>query len=102
MDIPESIQTFYKKYRPSPLCRAYSLEKYLDTPAKIYCKFEGNNTSGSHKLNSSVAQVYYAKEEGISHLTTETGTGQWGTALAEACTHFGIDLSVYMVKCSYE
>ncbi|MFP5522512.1 TrpB-like pyridoxal phosphate-dependent enzyme [Peptococcus simiae] len=102
VDIPEPIQDFYKKYRPSPLCRAYSLEKYLDTPAKIYYKFEGNNTSGSHKLNSAVAQVYYAREEGIRRLTTETGAGQWGTALAEACAHFGIDLSVYMVKCSYE
>lgn len=102
IDIPEEVQAFYKKYRPSPLCRAYSLEKYLDTPAKIYYKFEGNNTSGSHKLNSAVAQVYYAKEEGVRRLTTETGAGQWGTALSEACAHFGLDLTVFMVKCSYE
>lgn len=102
VDIPEEIQEFYNIYRPSPLCRAYELEKYLDTPAKIYYKFEGNNTSGSHKLNSAVAQVYYAKKEGVRHLTTETGAGQWGTALSEACAHFGIDLTVFMVKCSYE
>lgn len=102
VDIPEEVQEFYKMYRPSPLCRAYNLEKALDTPAKIYYKFEGNNTSGSHKLNSAVAQVYYAKEQGITSLTTETGAGQWGTALAEACAYFGMPLTVYMVKVSAE
>lgn len=89
-------------YRPSPLIRAYNLEKALGTPAKIYYKFEGNNTSGSHKLNSAIAQVYYAKEQGLTSLTTETGAGQWGTALAEACSYYNIPLTVYMVKCSYE
>ena len=102
IDIPEEVQEFYKMYRPSPLCRAYNLEKALGTPAKIYYKFEGNNTSGSHKLNSAVAQAYYAKKQGLKHLTTETGAGQWGTALAEACSYYGIDLTVFMVKCSYE
>lgn len=102
IDIPKEIQEMYRIYRPSPLIRAYNLEKYLETPAKIYYKFEGNNTSGSHKLNSAIAQVYYAKQEGIKHLTTETGAGQWGTALAEACSYFNIPLSVYMVKASYE
>ena len=102
VDIPKEIQEMYRIYRPSPLIRAYNLEKYLGTPAKIYYKFEGNNTSGSHKLNSAIAQVYYAKQEGIKHLTTETGAGQWGTALAEACSYFDIPLSVYMVKASYE
>jgi len=102
VDIPEEIQEFYKMYRPSPLIRAYNLEKHLGTPAKIYYKFEGNNTSGSHKLNSAVAQAYYAKEEGLTSLTTETGAGQWGTALAEACSYYNIPLTVYMVKCSYE
>ena len=101
-DIPEEVQDFYKMYRPSPLCRAYNLEKALGTPAKIYYKFEGNNTSGSHKLNSAVAQAYYAKKQGLTHLTTETGAGQWGTALAEACSYYGIDLTVFMVKCSYQ
>ncbi len=101
IDIPEPILDVYKAYRPSPLSRAYNLEKYLDTPAKIYFKFEGNNTSGSHKLNSAVAQVYYAKEQGLTSLTTETGAGQWGTALAEACSYFGMDLTVFMVKASY-
>ena len=102
VDIPKEVQEMYRIYRPSPLIRAYNLEKYLDTPAKIYYKFEENNTSGSHKLNSAIAQVYYAKQEGIKHLTTETGAGQWGTALAEACSYFDIPLSVYMVKASYE
>ncbi|MBU9736941.1 TrpB-like pyridoxal phosphate-dependent enzyme [Diplocloster agilis] len=102
IDIPEEIQDFYKMYRPSPLIRAYNLEKALDTPAKIYYKFEGNNTSGSHKLNSAIAQAYYAKEQGLKGLTTETGAGQWGTALAEACSYYHIPLTVYMVKCSYE
>lgn len=102
VDIPEEVLEFYKMYRPSPLCRAYNLEKALDTPAKIYYKFEGNNTSGSHKLNSAVAQVYYAKKQGITALTTETGAGQWGTALAEACAYFGMPLTVYMVKVSAE
>jgi tryptophan synthase beta chain len=101
-DIPEEILDVYKIYRPSPLCRAYSLEKLLGTPAKIYYKFEGNNTSGSHKLNSAVAQAYYAKDEGLVGLATETGAGQWGTAMAEACSYFGLDLKVYMVKVSYK
>lgn len=100
--IPDEIMDIYRVYRPSPLCRAYHLEKALGTPAKIYYKFEGNNTSGSHKLNSAVAQAYYAKEQGLKHLTTETGAGQWGTALSEACSYYGIDLTVYMVKVSFE
>ena len=102
IDIPEEIQEMYKIYRPSPLIRAYNLEKALSTPAKIYYKFEGNNTSGSHKLNSAIAQAYYAKKQGMKGLTTETGAGQWGTALSEACSYFGIPLTVYMVKVSYE
>jgi tryptophan synthase beta chain len=102
IEIPQEIRDFYRMYRPSPLVRAYSLEKELDTPAKIYYKFEGTNTSGSHKLNSAAAQVYYAKKQGLSHLTTETGAGQWGTALSMACAYYGIDLSVYMVKVSSE
>ena len=101
-DIPQEIQDFYKMYRPSPLVRAYCLEKALDTPAKIYYKFEGNNTSGSHKLNSAIAQAYYAKEQGLKGVTTETGAGQWGTALSMACAYLGLDCRVYMVKCSYE
>lgn len=101
-EIPPEILEFYKMYRPSPLIRAYNLEKALDTPAKIYYKFEGNNTSGSHKLNSAAAQAYYAKKQGLTSLTTETGAGQWGTALAEACSFFKLSLTVYMVKCSYE
>lgn len=101
IDIPEEVQEIYKCYRPSPLCRAYTLEKYLDTPARIYYKFEGNNTSGSHKLNSAVPQAYYAKRQGLKGLTTETGAGQWGTALAEACAYFGLPLTVFMVKGSY-
>ena len=101
-DIPEEIQKFYRMYRPSPLVRAYFLEKALGTPAKIYYKFEGNNTSGSHKLNSSIAQAYYAKQQGLKGVTTETGAGQWGTALSMACAYFGLDCQVYMVKCSYE
>lgn len=102
IDIPEPVQEMYRIYRPSPLIRAYNLEKALDTPAKIYYKFEGNNTSGSHKLNSAIAQVYYAKEQGLTSLTTETGAGQWGTALSEASSYFDIPLTVYMVKVSYE
>lgn len=102
VDIPDEVMEFYKIYRPSPLCRAYNLEKALDTPAKIYFKFEGNNTSGSHKLNSAIAQVYYAKKQGITSLTTETGAGQWGTALSEACAYFDLPLTVYMVKVSSE
>lgn len=102
IDIPQGILDFYKMYRPSPLVRAYELEKKLDTPAKIYYKFEGTNTSGSHKLNSAAAQVYYAKQQGLTHLTTETGAGQWGTALSMACAYYGIDLTVYMVKVSAE
>lgn len=100
--IPEEIQNFYKMYRPSPLVRAYCLEKKLGTPAKIYYKFEGNNTSGSHKLNSAIAQAYYAKQQGLKGVTTETGAGQWGTALSMACSYFDLDCNVYMVKCSYE
>ncbi len=101
-DIPQEIRDFYKMYRPSPLVRAYCLEKELDTPAKIYYKFEGNNTSGSHKLNSAIAQAYYAKQQGLKGVTTETGAGQWGTALSMACAYLGLDCKVYMVKCSYE
>lgn len=101
-DIPQEILDFYKMYRPSPLVRAYCLEKALDTPAKIYYKFEGNNTSGSHKLNSAIAQAYYAKKQGLKGVTTETGAGQWGTALSMACAYLGLDCKVYMVKCSYE
>ena len=101
-DIPEEILNFYKMYRPSPVMRAYNLEKALGTPAKIYSKFEGNNTSGSHKLNSALAQAYYAKKQGLKGVTTETGAGQWGTALSMACSFFGIDCKVYMVKVSYE
>lgn len=102
IDIPQEIQDFYKMYRPSPLVRAYCLEKELDTPAKIYYKFEGNNTSGSHKLNSAIAQAYYAKKQGLKGVTTETGAGQWGTALSMACAYLGLDCKVYMVKVSYE
>ena len=102
IDIPQPVLDFYKLYRPSPLVRAYGLEKALDTPAEIYYKFEGNNTSGSHKLNSAAAQVYYAKEQGLKAVTTETGAGQWGTALAMAGVYFGMPVTVYMVKVSYE
>ena len=100
--IPQDIVDFYKMYRPSPLVRAYCLEKVLDTPAKIYYKFEGNNTSGSHKLNSAIAQAYYAKQQGLKGVTTETGAGQWGTALSMACAYLGLDCKVFMVKVSYE
>ena len=100
--IPDEVYSFYKMYRPSPLVRAYCLEKTLDTPAKIYYKFEGNNTSGSHKLNSAIAQAYYAKKQGLKGVTTETGAGQWGTALSMACAYLGLDCKVYMVKVSYE
>ena len=100
--IPQEIRDFYKMYRPSPLVRAYCLEEKLQTPAKIYYKFEGNNTSGSHKLNSAIAQAYYAKKQGLQGVTTETGAGQWGTALSMACAYLGLDCQVYMVKCSYE
>lgn len=102
ISIPEEIRSFYKMYRPSPLVRAYCLEKKLQTPAKIYYKFEGNNTSGSHKLNSAIAQAYYAKKQGLKGVTTETGAGQWGTALSMACAYLGLDCKVYMVKVSYE
>ncbi|HEY8420465.1 MAG TPA: TrpB-like pyridoxal phosphate-dependent enzyme [Thermoclostridium sp.] len=102
IEIPEGLMSFYRMIRPSPLIRAYNLEKALDTPAEIYYKFEGTNTSGSHKLNSAAAQVYYAKEQGITTVTTETGAGQWGTALAMACAYYGINLIVYMVKISSE
>ncbi len=102
IEIPQEIRDFYKMYRPSPLVRAYCLEQKLDTPAKIYYKFEGNNTSGSHKLNSAIAQAYYAKQQGLRGVTTETGAGQWGTALSMACAYLGLDLHVFMVKCSYE
>lgn len=101
-EIPEEIRDFYKMYRPAPLVRAYCLEKKLQTPAHIYYKFEGNNTSGSHKLNSAIAQAYYAKKQGLKGVTTETGAGQWGTALSMACSYFDLDCKVYMVKCSYE
>lgn len=102
IDIPDAIQDYYKTYRPAPLMRAYALEKALGTPAQIYYKFEGNNTSGSHKLNSAIVQAYYAKEQGLRGVTTETGAGQWGTALAMACAHFDLACKVYMVKVSYE
>lgn len=101
IEIPEEVRNFYKIFRPSPLIRAFELERVLDTPAKIYYKFEGNNTSGSHKLNSAIAQAYYAKQQGITSLTTETGAGQWGTALSMACAYYGLKLKVYMVKVSY-
>ena len=100
--IPEDVRHFYKMYRPSPLIHAEYLEKLLNTPAKIFYKFEGNNTSGSHKLNSAIAQAYYAKQQGLKGVTTETGAGQWGTALAMACAFYGLDCRVFMVKCSYE
>ena len=102
IEIPEPIRNFYKMYRPSPLVRAYCLEEKLQTPAKIYYKFEGNNTSGSHKLNSAIAQAYYAKNQGLKGVTTETGAGQWGTALSMACSYLDLDCKVFMVKCSYE
>ncbi|MBQ6839273.1 MAG: TrpB-like pyridoxal phosphate-dependent enzyme [Oscillospiraceae bacterium] len=102
IEIPQEIRDFYRMYRPAPLVRAYCLEKKLQTPAKIYYKFEGNNTSGSHKLNSAIAQAYYAKKQGLKGVTTETGAGQWGTALAMACSYFDLDCKVFMVKCSYE
>lgn len=102
IEIPEAVRSFYKMYRPSPVVRAYHLEKALGTPAKIYYKYEGGNTSGSHKLNSAIAQAYYAKEQGLKGVTTETGAGQWGTALSMACSYFGLDCKVYMVKCSAE
>ena len=101
-EIPEDIRSFYKMYRPSPLVRAYCLEEKLQTPAHIYYKFEGNNTSGSHKLNSAIAQAFYAKKQGLTGVTTETGAGQWGTALSMACSYLGLDCKVFMVKCSYE
>ncbi|MBQ7474876.1 MAG: TrpB-like pyridoxal phosphate-dependent enzyme [Clostridia bacterium] len=101
-DIPDEIRDFYRMYRPSPLVRAYFLEKALGTPAHVYYKFEGNNTSGSHKLNSAIAQAYYAKKQGLRGVTTETGAGQWGTALSMACSYFGLDCKVFMVKVSYE
>ena len=102
VEIPEGVREMYKVYRPSPLCRAYNLERALGTPAKIYYKFEGNNTSGSHKLNSALAQAYYAHEQGLTTITTETGAGQWGTALSEAAAHYDLDCAVFMVRASYE
>lgn len=102
VEIPQEIRDFYKMYRPAPLVRAYCLEEKLGTPAKIYYKFEGNNTSGSHKLNSAIAQAYYAKKQGLKGVTTETGAGQWGTALSMACSYLGLDCKVFMVKVSYE
>ena len=102
IEIPDEILGYYKMYRPSPLMRAYRLEEALQTPAKIYYKFEGNNTSGSHKLNSAIAQAYYSKKQGLKGVTTETGAGQWGTALSMACSYFDLDCKVYMVKVSYE
>ena len=101
-DIPEGVLEIYKMYRPAPLIRAYDLERALGTPARIYFKYEGNNTSGSHKLNSAVPQAYYAKQQGLAGVTTETGAGQWGTALSVACAYFDLSCQVYMVKCSYE
>ena len=98
--IPEEVFNFYRMYRPGPLVRAYCLEEALGTPARIYYKYEGGNTSGSHKLNSAIAQAYYAKEQGLKGVTTETGAGQWGTALSMACGYFGLECLVYMVKCS--
>ena len=98
IEIPQEIRDFYKMFRPSPLVRAYCLEKKLGTPAHIYYKFEGNNTSGSHKLNSAIAQAYYAKKQGLKGVTTETGAGQWGTALSMACSYFDLDCKVFMVK----
>lgn len=102
IEIPEGVREMYKVYRPSPLCRAYNLEKALGTPAKIYYKFEGNNTSGSHKLNSALAQAYYAQQQGLTTITTETGAGQWGTALSEAAAHYGLECDVFMVRASYD
>ena len=102
IEIPREVRNFYRMYRPSPLIRAYCLEEKLRTPAKIYYKFEGSNTSGSHKLNSAIAQAYYAKKQGLRGVTTETGAGQWGTALSMACAYLGLDCRVFMVKCSYE
>ena len=102
IEIPDEVLNFYKMYRPSPLVHATFLEKALGTPAKIFYKFEGNNTSGSHKLNSAIAQAYYAKKQGLKGVTTETGAGQWGTALSMACRYFGLECKVFMVKCSYE
>ncbi|MBO4501111.1 MAG: TrpB-like pyridoxal phosphate-dependent enzyme, partial [Clostridia bacterium] len=102
IEIPEEVQRIYTEYRPSPLVRAYNVEKALNTPAKIYYKFEGNNTSGSHKLNSAIPQAYYAKKQGLESVTTETGAGQWGSAMSEACAYFGLGLDVFMVKVSYE
>ena len=102
IEIPQEIQQYYKTYRPSPVMRAYHLEHALDTPAKIYYKFEGNNTSGSHKLNSALPQAYYAKKQGLKGVTTETGAGQWGTALSMACAYFDLECKVFMVKVSYE
>ncbi|MBR1530789.1 MAG: pyridoxal-phosphate dependent enzyme, partial [Eubacterium sp.] len=102
VDIPQEIRDFYKMYRPSPLVRAYCLEEKLGTPAKIYYNFEGNNPSGSHTLNSAIAQAYYAKKQGLKGVTTETGAGQWGTALSMACSYLDLDCKVYMVKVSYE
>ena len=102
IDIPEPLIDFYRMYRPAPLVRAYCLEQKLGTPAHIYYKFEGNNTSGSHKLNSAIAQAYYAKQQGLEGVTTETGAGQWGTALSMACSYFDLDCRVYMVKVSHD
>lgn len=102
IDIPEEIRSFYRMFRPAPLVRSYNLEKALGTPAHIYYKFEGNNTSGSHKLNSAVAQAFYAKQQGLKGVTTETGAGQWGTALSMACAYFDLICKVFMVKVSYE
>ena len=102
IEIPEEVREYYKMYRPSPLFRAYALEKALGTPAKIYYKYEGGNTSGSHKLNSALAQAYYAKQQGLKGITTETGAGQWGTALSMACSYFGLDCRIYMVRISFD
>ena len=102
IEIPDEVREIYKQWRPSPLYRARNLEKLLDTPARIYYKYEGSNATGSHKLNSAMAQAYYNKKAGIKRLATETGAGQWGSALSMACSHFGLDCTVYMVKVSYQ
>lgn len=102
IEIPDEVADLYKIYRPTPLVRAYGLEKALDTPAKIYFKNESVSPVGSHKLNSAIPQAYYNKMEGVKRITTETGAGQWGTALSFACNLFDIDLSIFMVKVSYE
>jgi len=101
IEIPDEVLELYKTYRPSPIFRAYNLEKALGTKSKIYYKYEGGNYSGSHKANTAIAQAYYNKKEGIKRITTETGAGQWGCAMSYACSYFGLELLVFMVKVSY-